>query len=161
MYSTEACTSTYSTSSQEPLKQTEKQDRIDTVTTVALAILVIGVIAVALSTIIHPVLLVPGALVAFAGGGIFLFSFEAPRTFVSTLPSNFATHRPVTSQSAISVGGMARPVLRGAATVYPAPRPPFSSNSASASVRGGGPSGGAFVSTGGFGGFGVFGKREA
>lgn len=119
-------------------------DSVDNVTTIALAILVIGVAAVVFAPILHPVLLVPGAVIAVAGGGVFLFSFETPRTFVTSLPTYFSDYRPSYSSRGYS--------SYASTSSYAAPayaRP----------ARAAYPSSSAYVSNGGYGGVGVFQRR--
>lgn len=118
-------------------------DGVDNVTTIAIAILLIGVAAVVFSPILHPVLLVPGALIAVAGGGVFFFSFERPRAFVSSLPTYFSGYN-----SGYRGGYSAYP----SASAYTAP-------AYARTARAAYPSSSAYVSNGGFGGVGIFQKR--
>lgn len=118
-------------------KCADYHEETNTISNIAIAILLVGVAVAALSLVLHPVLLVPGMVIALAGSGVFVFSFETPRTFVASMPSYFG-----------GFGVSSRP-SRAGYTAYAAP-------SYAAPHRG---SSSAFVSTGGHGGFGVFQRR--
>lgn len=135
MYTPQACSSEYVNNAPDVERYCRHDDDVNNITNIALTILLVGAVVTVLSLIVHPVLLIPGCVIAVAGTGTLIFSFDAPRTFVSNFPTYFSSSSPGRYSYT---------------PFYPASRPARAPYSGSSS---------AFVSTGGFGGVGVFNRR--
>jgi len=150
MYSSTESPGVSSSYSSNYVEKNDCCDETNTVSNIALAILLVSAVVVAASFIFHPVLFVPGVVIAVAGSGTLLFSYDAPRSFFTNIPSYFSGYssRPgyYSSARASSSSFVSSAPSRPARASYAA-APSYAPSSA-------------YVSNGGFGGVGVFPTRN-